>query len=156
MKYKKIPLINSKFKKIKKKKLQWYYFFFPLIIIIIIFIQMRIRLFQKNSFFSKNEPFKIRRNLPHWNYTDIIENYFGKLPHKYKGEVNHELRLFRGYMKLKTISEDANTLADQMAKQELYHRLGGKVYSRLKNIIISRIINKELINKIININFNYI
>ena len=136
MKYKRIPLINSKFKKTKKKKLQWYYFFFPIIIFIIILIQMRIRLFQTNSFFSKNEPFKMRRNLPHWNYTDIIENYFGKLPHKYKGEVNHELRLFRGYMKLKTISEDGNTLADQMAKQELYHRLGGKVYSRLKNIYV--------------------
>ena len=39
-------------------------------------------------------------------------------------------------MKIKTLSEDGNTLSDQRAKMELYHRLGGKTYSRLKNIYV--------------------
>ena len=96
MKYKKIPLVKNKFKKIRKVKLQWYHFVFPIIIFLIILIQIKLRLFQKNSFFIKNEPFKMRKKLPDYNFTDIIENYFMKLPKKFRGERDHELRLFKG------------------------------------------------------------
>ena len=136
MKYKKIPLVKNKFKKIRKVKLQWYHFVFPIIIFLIILIQVKLRLFQKNSFFSKNEPFKMRKKLPDYNFTDIIENYFMKLPKKFRGERDHELRLFKGYMKKYTLSEDGNTIADQRAKNKLYRALGGEHFSKLKNIYI--------------------
>ena len=136
MKIKKIPLTNRKFKKFRKKKLKWYYFFFPIIIFLIILILLRLGLVQKNSFLMKNEPFKMRVNLPLWNYTDIIENYYYKLPSKYNGEMKHELGIFRKYMRLKYLSEEGNTTADQRAKRELYHQLGGKKYSQKKNIYI--------------------
>ena len=136
MKYKKIPLVKNKFKKIRKVKLQWYHFVFPIIIFLIILIQVKLRLFQKNSFFTKNEPFKMRKKLPDYNFTDIIENYFMKLPEKFHGERDHELRIFRGYMKKYTLSEDGNSIADQRAKMTLYKRLGGERFSKLKNIFI--------------------
>ena len=136
MKYKKIPLVKNKFKKKRKVKLQWYHFVFPIIIFLIILIQVKLRLFQKNSFFTKNEPFKMRKKLPDYNFTDIIENYFMKLPKKFRGERDHELRLFKGYMKKYTLSEDGNTIADQRAKNKLYRALGGEHFSKLKNIYI--------------------
>ena len=136
MKYKKIPLTKKKFKKTRKVKLQWYHFVFPIIIFLIILIQIKLRLFQKNSFFMKNEPFKMRKKLPDYNFTDIIENYFMKLPEKFHGERDHELRIFRGYMKKYTLSEDGNSIADQRAKMTLYKRLGGERFSKLKNIFI--------------------
>ena len=136
MKYKKIPLTKRKFKKTRKVKLQWYHFVFPIIIFLIILIQVKLRLFQKNSFFTKNEPFKMRKKLPDYNFTDIIENYFMKLPEKFHGERDHELRIFRGYMKKYTLSEDGNSIADQRAKMTLYKRLGGEHFSKLKNIFI--------------------
>ena len=136
MKYKKIPLVKNKFKKIRKVKLQWYHFVFPIIIFLIILIQIRLRLFQKNSFFSKNEPFKMRKKLPDYNFTEIIKNYFMKLPKKFRGERDHELRLFKGYMKKYTLSEDGNTISDQIAKNKLYRALGGEHFSKLKNIYI--------------------
>ena len=136
MKYKKIPILNKKFKKVRKIKLEWYHFVFPIIIVLIILIQIRLKLFQKNSFFSKNEPFKMKQKLPHWNFTDIIVNYFGKLPKKYQGEINHELRLFKGYMKKITLSEDGNTIQDQNAKRELHRALGGEFFTRLKTIFV--------------------
>ena len=86
----------------------------------------------------KNEPFKMRVNLPLWNYTDIIENYYYKLPSKYNGEMKHELGIFRKYMRLKYLSEEGNSTADQRAKRELYHQLGGKKYSQKKNKIIPK------------------
>lgn len=136
MKFRKIPLIKKRFKRPKKKKFKWAFWVFILIILIIILMLIKIILFQKKTFYLKNEPFMIKKNLPNWNYTDIIKNYYEKLPEKYHGEMSHELWGFRKYMRLKYLSEEGNNPFDQKAKMELYHVLGGKKYSQLKNIYI--------------------
>ena len=132
MKYKRIKLIQGKIKKTEKKQIKWYHIFFSIIFIFIALIQIKLHIFRKNSS-SMNDCKFISNNL---NYTDIINNYFNNLPLKYKGEKDHELWHFRKYMKLKTLSGNKSSTEDQKAIKELYHSLGGKKYSQIKNIYI--------------------
>ena len=136
MKFKKIPLIKYKFKKNIIKKVKWYYIIIYVIIFLIILFGIKLTIFRKNSFFNKNEPFKIMLNLPRWNYTDLIKNYFDKIPNKYRGEKSHELYILKGYFRLKSLSEDGNSLCDNKTKMELYNKFGGIKYSKQKNIYI--------------------
>ena len=131
MKYKRIRLFNRKIKKIKKKRIKWYHILISIIFILIAIIQIKLHLFRKKTSSIKDGSF-----INNINYTDIITNYFDKLPKKYQGEKNHELWIFRKYMRLKTLSGNKSSVQDQKAKMELYHSLGGKKYSRRKNIYI--------------------
>ena len=136
MKYKKILLINRKFKKNKKFGLRWYHNIILIIVFLIIVVQLILRLFPKNSFFMKNEPFEIMPFFPNWNRTNIVENYFSKIPKKFKPEVDHELYLIRLYMQLTKLSDDKSSPLDKEAKLKLYNKLGGTRYSQMKNIYI--------------------
>lgn len=136
MKYKKILLINPKLKKRKKFEIRWYHNIILIILFLTIVVQLILRIFRKNSFFMRNEPFELNPFFPNWNRSNIVENYFSKIPRKYKTEVDHELYLIRRYMKLKKLSEDRNSPIDKEAKLKLYYKLGGTRYSQMKNIYI--------------------
>ena len=132
MKYKRIRLIQGKIKKTEKKQIKWYHILISIIFILIALIQIKLHIFRKKSY-SINDCKFISNNL---NYTDIINNYFNNLPLKYNSAKAHELWLFRKYMKLKTLSGNKSSTEDQKAIKELYHSLGGKKYSQIKNIYI--------------------
>ena len=136
MKYKKISFLKRQFKKAKKKRFKWYYIIIHILIFLVISIQLLLGIFRKKSFLFKQRFSDNNNNLNLWNYSDVLLNYFSKLPKKYQGEINHELWLYRKYMRLKNISKEGNSDSDQRAKMELYHNLGGKKYSQLKNIYI--------------------
>jgi hypothetical protein len=132
MKYKRIKLIHRNIiQKREKRQIKWYHILISLFVILITLVQIKLHLFHKKSLTIKGGAF-----INQINYTDVITNYFGKLPKKFQSAINHELWLYRKYMRLKTLSPNKSSSSDQRAKIELYHSLGGKKYTKRKNIYI--------------------
>ena len=91
MKYKKISFLKRQFKKTKKKRFKWYYIIIHILIFLVISIQLLLGIFRKKSFLFKQRFSDNNNNLNLWNYSDVLLNYFSKIPKKYQGEINHEL-----------------------------------------------------------------
>jgi len=112
--------IKSAKNKTQQKKAKKFY---------IIFLLTGIILLNFYFFHKKSSSIKDGKFIEGINYTDFITNYFDKLPLKYNGEKNHELGIFRKYLKLKALSVKKNSTEDQKAIDKWYRSLGGKKYS---------------------------
>ena len=100
-----IKLNRPRIKHNKKRQKKFY----------IIFLLIGIILLNFYFFHKKSSSIKDGKFIEGINYTDFITNYFDKLPLKYNGEKNHELGIFRKYLKLKALSVNKNSTEDQKA-----------------------------------------